>query len=349
MPIFYLVIIFIWIILSFFKNDKIHVLVSIVLFGMIILSGFRYNVGVDYGNYEIIYTRDIDGYLSIIEPAWSVFDVMLHEANFSFVGWTLLTSVLIIGGFYVGISRMSINICDAFVVFCATPLFDTSFNAVRQYVAMSIVFFASCYILQKKCFYYYIAVLFALLFHYSALVALIIPLFYRKINKSIWVILLLTTLLFGTPVMNYVLNVLSSWVSQLVSFTNRTYGYDADSFSAGIGSGLLQYVYNSIALILLFLYKYIRKKEKNDNILFFLNLFLFSICIYNVFYTFQVYRRMYEYFFMYIVLLLPVYKYVLKYPVNRIVFFLIIFVFVCFLMNSVWDQNYQMRFDLFNI
>lgn len=334
-----------------FGNDKLKTRGTyFAIFAIIVISGFRKDVGIDYQTYEFLYDGYKDNYLEVIEPAWQIINNGLHSIGLSYVGWTTLISILIIGLFSLGMKKMSTSIAFSFLLFCCTILLDTSFNAIRQYSAMAIIFGGTPSIFEKKYLRYYVYVAIALLFHNSALIAILFPLFIRKISPTIQIGLLLTTMLIGTTIMNYLLNnILPLAGSVLTSMgSQRDYSYDIFSIDNGISSGTLKYVYNLLAIGAIILCKKIKTPCNSVNLRFFLNAFVISICLYNVFYTFQVYRRLYEYGFMYITLLLPIIaNYYPNTLIRRSVSACYCLLFLTFLLLSTWNTPYQMRFDLF--
>ena len=334
-----------------FGNDKQKTKGTyFAIFAVIIISGFRKDVGIDYQTYEFLYDGYKDSYLEVIEPAWQIINNVLHTVGLSYVGWTTLISVLIIGLFSIGMKKMSVSFAFSFLLFCCTILLDTSFNAIRQYSAMAIIFWGTSYIFERKYLHYYICVAIALLFHNSALIAILFPLFIRKAKPTILIGLLLTTMLIGTTIMNYLLNnILPLAGSVLTSIgSQRDYSYDVLSIDNGISSGTLKYVYNLLAIGAIVLCEQIKTPCTSTNLRFFLNALVISLCLYNVFYTFQVYRRLYEYGFMYITLLLPIIaNYYPSTLIRRSVSTCYCLLFLTFLLLSTWNTPYQMRFDLF--
>ncbi len=327
-------------------------LVTISVVVLICFSGFRDSVGIDFFTYKMMYENLNNYYLHSIEPVWFPLAQLLHSFHFSFVGWCLVTSLVILVGFQYGFWKLSKSISLSWLFFLITILFATSMNVVRQYVAMSIVFAGTYLVLEKKWKWFCVVVMIALQFHVSAIVSLVIPLLYSVKRKKILWIGLLVSFLFGEALMNIFMEGIRSLVQGFIglSESRRTYGYDVDSIDNGIASGLYKYTLNIIAVLLIIICEKMRDKNKEYFLYknFLLNLFITSVIVYNMFMTFQVYRRLYEYFFMYVTLLIP---YICvrhqNAQVRLITYLLFSACFVAFSLKASWGTPYEMNLTLF--
>lgn len=327
-------------------------LITVSVVVLICFSGFRDSVGVDFFTYKMMYENLNNSYLHAVEPVWYPLAQLLHSFHFSFVGWCLVTSLVILAGFQYGFGKLSKSISLSWLFFLITILFATSMNAVRQYAAMSIVFACTYFVLEHKWRQFGVAVMVAFLFHTSAIIAIVIPLLYSTRRKKILWVGLFVSFLFGEMLMNGFMEKIFPVLQNLVSFSGsqRTYSYDVDSIADGISSGLYKYVLNIIAVLLIIICEKMRDTNKEYVLYknFLLNLFITSIIVYNMFITFQVYRRLYEYFFMYITLLIP---YICARHQNvkiRLITFLFFSAcFVAFSLKASWGMPYEMSFTLF--
>ncbi|WP_129655918.1 EpsG family protein [Bacteroides thetaiotaomicron] len=112
----------------------------IVFWGLVIIAGLRYNVGVDYPVYEDIYNDPYSVYTYSIEPVWLIINKVLYTLGLNSRAFFFLTSLMIMGGFYVGIRRMSPNFYISILLFVLCGFYFDSMNLVRQYVAVSLLF-----------------------------------------------------------------------------------------------------------------------------------------------------------------------------------------------------------------
>lgn len=144
---------------------------------LILVAGFRYYVGTDFGTY---FQRDV--------PSWSqVFYNVVHfkEGGFSFLtkianlwghnGQNLifLCSFITVGVYCRAIYKFSFMYLSAILLYLFMGEWQGSFNAVRQYVAAAILFAGHRFILQRRLRKYVVVVLFAALFHKTAIIMLI--------------------------------------------------------------------------------------------------------------------------------------------------------------------------------
>lgn len=96
-------------------------------------------------------------------------------------------------------------------------------NIMRQALAMSIIFAGSKFLLDRKIIKYVILVLFAMLFHKTAIFALfIIPFLYIPVKNIVIVILLILAVLI-TAVFPYLLGILGSLFPQYAVYLNTDY------------------------------------------------------------------------------------------------------------------------------
>jgi transmembrane protein EpsG len=154
----------------------------------VLVSTFRYNVGVDYPVYELLYQGYIAGdaaeWLDIdrIEPAMGV---LAHLSNFLFSSSLLyfgIPSLLSVCIFYIALKKFNPNRLWAVWLTYLLYLYPVvTLGLVRQGVAISLCFLAMYYLYAKKPIYYTSLVIVAATFHYTALVFL--PLYF--INRLV--------------------------------------------------------------------------------------------------------------------------------------------------------------------
>ena len=113
--------------------------------------------------------------------------------------------------------------------------------------------------------------------------------------------------------------------------------------SPTLNSGLKKLVYNVLALIML-----VFAKKWDGQKLFYLNCFVLSIMIYNVFRGFLEYLRLYQYFFMYGLILYPIVVKNVKDNMGKWIAFMLLFIpILIFVLKDNFDVIYQTRFGLF--
>lgn len=169
------------------KLKKILLFLTIIAIPVII-STFRYKVGIDFDNYKEYYDIILRrfhagekmppqfeiGFIIVNLIAYFIF----NNAQGAFFLISLMFVVFSIGGIIKFKDKISIPI--ATLIFM-TFYYSASFNGARQLLAGSIVFYGLSYLLNKKYLKYFFFVIFACLFHKTAMIAF---LFYFLVPKE---------------------------------------------------------------------------------------------------------------------------------------------------------------------
>lgn len=242
----------------------------------VLISGFRYGVGVDYFNYERIYYR-LTSNINLLddfsntryEPSWIILNYLV-KLIFDDVKYVFIISSLLIWLFHfkaIYDHRKSINISIAVVILLCT-LYNPSFNIIRLSVAASIIMLSVKPILERRKWRFFVTVLFAASFHFTSLVFL--PAYWitnsKKANiafakKTIAIISTVCLVIFAIPIVSFVT---SFDVFSTYSHYEITYG------DIGIGMVIIK-----LPILLLILLN--TKKLKNNNNAFYLITVLFII------------------------------------------------------------------------
>lgn len=165
-----------------------------ILATLVIVSGFRYNVGTDFYNYY----NGIVGYGKKLEESLKTLDEPVLPLIATAVSWftedgsyfllvcAALTIVLSLMPSY----RYTNNIVFVSLLYIFVGIWHGAFNGVRQFLAAAIIFSGHRYILQKKFWKYLLVVFIAFCVHRSAIV-MIVPYFILNNRISVKNILLL--------------------------------------------------------------------------------------------------------------------------------------------------------------
>lgn len=319
-----------------YKNDEyIKKITSyVIIFFLTVVSGFRYNVGRDFLSYEEMFINPKSAGNYFIEPIWQIFSHLLRSMGFSSTVWFLCTSFVINFCFIIGIRRLSKNFYISVAFYLAMPqLFLESFNIVRQFVAMAIIFRFSDLFFKKKYWKFFIVVLIASCFHKSAV--LIIPIFFVSlINFSN---LFLIGIIFSCFILR---NSFLPLVLRIVSSISIYSGYLNGISPSESNTSLYAFILLFVCFFIVFCFR--KHNSREINIL--KNLSLMSFCIYLLFYTFQAGQRIGFYVLPYFVLLVP---YIIpKYKINGnfIIIGGILSLFLLFTLKSGFSQIYTFRF-----
>ena len=308
---------------------------SYVLFLILtLLSGLRFNVGRDFINYELMYI-DPDNVRNLFtEPIWQYFAQFLRSMSFSSTAWFVCTSFIINACFITGIRKLSNNFYLSVAFYLAMPhLFLESFNIVRQFVAMSIIFRFSYLFFSKQYWKFLIVILLASCFHKSAL--LTIPIFFLSlIHFSNFLLVIIT--FFSFLVRNSFLSIIMKIISSITLYS----GYIDNIEASKSNSSLYAFVLLLLCLLIIFCFR--KPKSKEINIL--KNLSLISFCIYLLFYTFQAGQRIGFYCLPYFVLLVPHIQSKFKVNGNFITIGGLYCLFMSFTLKAGFSQFYRFRF-----
>ncbi|WP_330111443.1 EpsG family protein [Cetobacterium somerae] len=166
------------------KNKNIFIYISILL--LIIFSAIRFDVGFDYKMYYIMvlnngnhFNIDVLYELNRVEPLIRKIMELLKNLGFPQL-FFILTSIVINYLICITLSKYSKNYFISMFYYIAFPTFYLqSLGFVRQWMAMSIVFYSYKY-LEKKSKYFFLNLI-AIGFHSSAILGILIYIF-SKLN-----------------------------------------------------------------------------------------------------------------------------------------------------------------------
>lgn len=202
------------------NRTKFYILSFFSIAVMVALAGFRdYTVGTDTYNYlnkqmywgGAVSADSLWDYFKFYfplgygEPLFAILVGVIAQLTGNFTIFLIVCHTIILICVYIGIFRFKNYINPAFVLLVYYLLYyNHTLNMTRQYIAVSIVFCFLADIPQNKIFRFCIAVLVAILFHTTAILALIIPFIYfflykdyRKIKVSMYQRKLALTVIVG--------------------------------------------------------------------------------------------------------------------------------------------------------
>jgi len=174
------------------KNKKIFLIGAAII--PLLIGGLRYNVGTDYMNYYNFYENN-----SFIDPGFYVVSsVSRHFDNYQliFFIYNLLTLLFV----FLGLKNIDKQYRPIAYLCFLFLFFTVSFNAMRQMLAVSIVFFSYKYAINKRMLLFIATILFATIFHTTAIFSIILyPL--MNLNKRFIKVVALVVIL--VVVLNY--------------------------------------------------------------------------------------------------------------------------------------------------
>ena len=157
----------------------------VVVFTLTFVSGFRYYVGADSEAYTVIFKRNnhifFKGNYNITEePAFVLLCRICGKIYNNYITMFIATSIITIIPFLVSTYRESNDyiFVTALYIFCGC--WHGSFNGIRQYIAVTIVYLGRHYIIKHKFLKYLLFCLIAFLFHRSAAFAILFYFVYSE-------------------------------------------------------------------------------------------------------------------------------------------------------------------------
>lgn len=324
------------------ERHKASPLVVFALVILILFSGFRYGVGIDYMAYWDIY-RGIEssqtewGFRLI---CWLFFKMGFGpQVIFLFSSWVFVYSVSK-GVFYYDKK----NILFVFFVFMFSGIYLESLNLVRQYIAIGLFFWGTKYIVEQALWKYIAVVIFASLFHSSALILL--PFYWLLAVKykpfTLMVILFLSIGISCFFPLKTLLGLIPYYGDYLTIYSDL-------NPVAELGLG---YFTKIVLASLAVLFYPLLLSDTPHKYVIVMNAFVFYVALMTIFRDYMVFLRISYYFHIFIILLLPRFLLVVTKRSRPVIYILAIF-YCCFLFVSILNTSdtyylpYLFNFDLY--
>ena len=280
--IFYIILTLVLLLLTVFNKyisiNKRYNLFWIILF---IVSAFRYDVGYDYNSYlEIIINHEY-GRFEFIPRMFGIISSYFNNPQIFF----FLSSLFIIYFFYETIKKNSPDILLSSFIFYSVPIFFLeTIDLVRQFMAISVIFYTIKYIEKRSLIKFLIFIFIAILCHRSAI--LFLP-FYFMFNLK---------LRYTHIIILYILSFfLSSLLYKIIDYTNF---YNNILLGHHTGGNKLNILVNIMFLFVLTF------KSKIDDFRF--NIVMVGVILYNLLVDFgHTGMRVSIYFTVFFILIIP--------------------------------------------
>lgn len=143
---------------------------------LIIVSALRYQVGVDYNSYMWMHEAIGRGEAVHAEAGYKALSELVLKYTSDPQAIFVVTSIIILALIGVGIYCYSPQPALSLFLFVSMGYLFSSFNILRQYIAIAILFVALKFIKENKFLPYLAFVLVAMLFHKTAII--MVPLFF---------------------------------------------------------------------------------------------------------------------------------------------------------------------------
>ncbi len=287
-------------------NMKINSKASndLCFFVLFVFSAIRYDVGYDYMMYLNIlkYNPDYDRF--------EFLEYLLQR----FAAQTYIPIFFIVNSFITvyfakwAIEKLSVNVSISLLAFFCLPLLYThSLSIIRFWSGVSVLFYATTFIYEKKWIHFAFFYIISYFLHGSMVVGILfIPLVLFKISRIANIILLIFSFVGGEFVLN-----------RLLGSSLADYGILGErlNYYANIGdteSAMTKIPYLYLAIDILFLFLWTRNKNKSSAVLHkYITIFNIGVCILFLFsFDNTLNSRLCRPFLIYIILVIPL---ILKY------------------------------------
>ena len=262
------------------KENKRYIAMAGVIIPAL-FSGLRYYVGTDYENYVAAFRMfkgvGIFKYLSNFAGEYEIGFYLLCKIADIFGGERMLffiSSLIILILMFKFIESVDIELSlpIAYFIFLITS-FTSSFNILRQIIAVSITMYGIKYVLEKDLKKYIICCVVACTFHISALIVIPFYFIYDKENKSIKISRKIFIGLISAVVLSFFLPYVIGVVGSIIPLFSKFSSY----FGYGLGGKNRSFFVSLIEFtVLIILGSRLKEKDsKNTYFIFLLGVGLF--------------------------------------------------------------------------
>lgn len=347
--ILYLIVILLGILFLIIKREFFTKSIFLIL---ILFSGFRYNVGKDFKNYEQIYNNIKINNMIEIKKYVEFGYIYLNEIIIYFKGsfqlvlliMALFSNIFIYkfikDRFFILPQKEKYMIYSIYIYFLIGAYYISSFNAVRQFLAISIFLYSYNFIERRKLKRYIIYLTIGSFFHKSLI--LLIPLYWllsiKKITLKYFFILIAIDILFVNN-----LDFIIQYIPFYSGYSEKIYKFSTN-YILLLGLLLLN-------LSLIFFHKNIKLNKYEYNITLICILLLFTIILNkNIYPSLNlVLMRLTSYFYFFSMVTIPRLLWYLK-KITRInipILFFIVMTILYFKTTFKGLENYLYNFKLF--
>lgn len=202
-----------------------------IVCGLILISAFRYRLGIDSIRYEEIYSDiptifnlKFDDFLTVqYEPLWIVFCSILRSVSDSFFFLQLVHAIIINWIFCSFLYRHTNSPLISLFFYMMAMYFLFNFESIRESLAIA-VFLVLWEKIKNERYLYCLIFLLCCMIHYGAVILFLIPCVKKiKLGFSTLLITIIGVILIGFFVFELLLKIDLSFVNPLVEYKYRTY------------------------------------------------------------------------------------------------------------------------------
>ncbi|TYC50695.1 EpsG family protein [Weissella muntiaci] len=296
-----------------------------------LVSALRYDVGVDFMSYKYYFDFSNNlvlpfekGFIGLIFFVRSV----ATNSQYLFIVVSLITIFFI----FKAISDQSTGPFLSIFMFLTLYMYFSSFNILRQYISVALIFYAVKFIKVKQFTAYYFVVLLAISIHSSALIFLLLPLVVRRIIRRSTLVLIMILEFIFFLYSTYWISLIAIIIPKMAIYTGTqsvVHG-TANMLALIVGSALIVYFLNKDQLDQL---------NPNNNIYGLLMTMLFPMLF---FFDNIVVQRLGVYFIIFLIVFVPSELELLKQGRYRIL--QLPFYMLCLILG-IYSFNNQLALD----
>ncbi len=252
---------------------------ALIWLTMTLMTGLRVGVGRDYMVYINVYTDPLSDSALFVEYTWKfIIHICRDLLGLSIHTWLTLIAGVTYACIFRAFERWRIDWTIGILIYVMIHHgYFYSMSAVRQALAMSIVFIASADLYRGRGWRFVIITLIAGCLHSSAFTALLtLPLVSIRWNKTFFALTLLGSFAIGAFLLIPMIELVRDYMPQRYAIY-----LEGDLLLTERTTGTLQYFLNLAALLALVWYRPTGQSGVRDYLP--MQMFVLSICIYNVF------------------------------------------------------------------
>ncbi|HIF9091559.1 TPA: EpsG family protein [Photobacterium damselae] len=267
-------------------------------------------IGVDTEVYKYLYTKADyfdwniypGSYNGILEVGYYNFSALYQILGFPYSIFSFTCTILFFFSYYLLVNNYKgktyLAYALLFVIYTYT-FYQLNINQVRQGLAVSIILIGLHFLYNKKELKYYAFIIFASLFHITALFMLIIPIVVRfRFLLSLQTILLMIILSLLFTQFELVKGILKVFGAIIGGGVEHKLNYYLNNPSySGRGAVNLSFILEYLGIILFSIFYFSNKEQRNDFIDYILWINAFGLFIYGVFFDFVIIAQRLQYYF----------------------------------------------------
>ena len=178
------------------SNLKHKKILLYVIFALLIFQdGFRWETGTDWKPYLKYFLQDPEYSWFAFEPGYDLLNVIIRAVFNNYTVFLVAHALIIYTLYFKAIIKLTDLPIVTILVFYSLMIGYMGMN--RQHIALAICLYSIIFILNKEKYKFLIAILIAVMFHFSALLFLLCYPLNRQINGKIIVACLVGSILIG--------------------------------------------------------------------------------------------------------------------------------------------------------